>query len=574
MGWLDLFQTNHLNNSTSATQQTGESQATASSQYAVRQQLQKLAPGDIISGKVTETSGDQVKLLVNLLQGDAEVEAKLSQSMALNMGKNLVFQVKSNGNGLMLSPLFENMGMEENGKKALSMAGIPENERSLLLVSSMMKEGISIDKNTVSEYYHQAVQHKDADLMNIIDLHRMQLPVTKENLEQIASYKNMTHQLSGAIDDMAQELPGALQQMMESGKEGEALKLFTELVKEYGTRVELAGEDTAVDEVPTEKTLTENSLEEEGPLAQARDMDENGDMATRKLPQEQGNGQNGVVESTGGEKSPVNVLANQMNDKSQETPENGISGQQNTKAVLMQMVKDLTEQWQKGISGEEHTTKVLRELLDRSEGRELLQKMFSENLKIKPEETDREGVKKLFQSMDKQLQSLSQTLNEANLGESNLGKMVQTTQQNLDFLEQVNQMYAYMQLPIKLTGQDTNSDLYVYTNKKNLSSADGEISAFLHLDMQNLGPVDCLVKMQDQKVSTKFTLQDDEMLDFLQSHIGLLTERLEKRGYNLSVKMDTRDQDGQDETNGVFRELIVRQSNIPGASTMSFDVRT
>lgn len=588
MGWLDLFQNMPTNNSTAVTQQKVENTPAASNQYALRQEMNALSPGDIISGKVMDRSNDQVKLLVNLLQGDTEIEAKLSQNIALSMGKNLVFQVKSNANGLMLSPLFENMGMEENGKKALSMAGIPENDKSLLLVSSMMKEGISIDKNTISEYYHQAVQYQDADLMDIIDLHRIQLPVNEQNLEQIASYKNMTHQLTGAIDEMAGEIPEALNQMIESGNENEALKVFTELVKEYASKADLSMESLLESEQENfgREALELNIKIEDNvgvreSISGELDVENNFKGIMEKNLEETFKG---MVEKNAEDASSrsftqeiKNSAGNEALEESQgvikEETQHSSEGNLGLRD-LMNSLKELAEEWDKGFEQKENTSKVLNSLLQKSEGREILQKMFSESLKLKPEETGREGIKRLFQSMNRQLQNLSQALNNAQMTDSGLGKMVQSTQQNIDFLDQVNQMYAYMQLPIKLTGQDANSDLYVYTNKKNFASADGEVSAFLHLDMQNLGPVDCLVKMQDQKVSTKFTLQDEEMLNFIQEHMDILTERLSKRGYDLSVKLGTAEQSDQEDKNGVFHELILRHSNVPGASNLSFDVRT
>ena len=59
--------------------------------------------------------------------------------------------------------------------------------------------------------------------------------------------------------------------------------------------------------------------------------------------------------------------------------------------------------------------------------------------------------------------------------------------------------------------------------------------------MEHLGPVDVYVAMQAEKVSTRFYVQDDEMLDFLEAHMDLLTSRLEKRGYDCSFAMQVRD---------------------------------
>ena len=51
-----------------------------------------------------------------------------------------------------------------------------------------------------------------------------------------------------------------------------------------------------------------------------------------------------------------------------------------------------------------------------------------------------------------------------------------------------------------------DGELYVYTNKKNLADNDGNVSAFLHLDMDHLGPVDVYVAMQQQKVIMPYLL--------------------------------------------------------------------
>ena len=54
---------------------------------------------------------------------------------------------------------------------------------------------------------------------------------------------------------------------------------------------------------------------------------------------------------------------------------------------------------------------------------------------------------------------------------------------------QINQTYAYIQLPLHLRqGEHKTGELFVYTNKKNLAGRDGRVSALLHLDMEHLGP--------------------------------------------------------------------------------------
>ena len=37
---------------------------------------------------------------------------------------------------------------------------------------------------------------------------------------------------------------------------------------------------------------------------------------------------------------------------------------------------------------------------------------------------------------------------------------------NVEFMNQVNQMYTYAQIPLKMSGQHASGELFVYTNKK------------------------------------------------------------------------------------------------------------
>lgn len=109
--------------------------------------------------------------------------------------------------------------------------------------------------------------------------------------------------------------------------------------------------------------------------------------------------------------------------------------------------------------------------------------------------------------------------------------------QNVDFLQQINQTYAYIQLPLHLRqGEHKTGELFVYTNKKNLARKDGQVSALLHLDMEHLGPLDVYVTLKDTKVSTKFYVQNDAILDYLEANMDVLTERLQKEAMIVNVR--------------------------------------
>ena len=84
------------------------------------------------------------------------------------------------------------------------------------------------------------------------------------------------------------------------------------------------------------------------------------------------------------------------------------------------------------------------------------------------------------------------------------------------------------------------------------------MSAFLHLDMEYIGPVDVYVNLQKGNyVSTNFYLQDEGMLDFINEHIHMLDERLEQKGYKVSTKTSVRE---QEEETSVINHMLNHKS--------------
>ena len=137
-------------------------------------------------------------------------------------------------------------------------------------------------------------------------------------------------------------------------------------------------------------------------------------------------------------------------------------------------------------------------------------------------------------------------------------------------MNQINQMFQYIQLPLQMTSQNAHGDLYVYRNKNKKMSEDGSVSAVLHLDMDHLGPVDVYVKMLEKKVTTNFYVADDSVLDLINDNIHILNERLSRRGYTMSVKTMLHDEmDGQD----AAVDEMLDVAKMPILSTNSFDAR-
>ena len=199
----------------------------------------------------------------------------------------------------------------------------------------------------------------------------------------------------------------------------------------------------------------------------------------------------------------------------------------------------------------------------------LLKQAMTEQWMLTPEQLKEEGVvKDLYQRLNSQMSELQQALAHAGKEGSALAKSAQSVQSNLEFMNQVNQLYTYVQLPLKLQNQNAHSDLYVYTNKKNLNQKDGELTALLHLDMDHLGATDIFVKLLGTSVQTEFYFEDEFSCRLISQYSDDLIKRLEEKGYSCEVKVENR----KKEQNFV-QDFLERENPPAKLHRYSFDVK-
>lgn len=566
--WItDLLQAGKQTGNTQNTQdaQGAQSANREPSAALLRREISALAPGRVLSGQVLEKTGEELKLLVNFSGSQFELQARLEQNMALSMGRNILFQVKNNGSSLSLSPLFENMGMEANAQKAVEMASLPVNDTTMQLVGQLMREGMPIDKEALQNFYHEATMFADAEIMDIIDLHKLGLAVNAENLEQISSYKNMTHQLMGGINELSEQLPQLLQDMADKGMGREIGKMLEALLLGENGQISAglqephasSGNDGAPPSVsnPGEPAAGPDQakiviVEERGELPQ---LSEEGKTSQGQLPT--------------GKVSESNVPETLRESNGQEQPQRSAQSQGPAQPVVF----DLLRQAARTLSGEGASPVRERQILELARSPEFqrqLREYVKQELSLRPEDTGREKLDEVYGRLSRHLGALSEAISGAGQENSALGRTVQNLNQNLNFMNQLNDMYAYVQLPLKMSDRDAHGELYVYANKSKKTVREGEVSALLHLDMENLGPMDIYVQLKDNHVGTRFYLPDEAMLDFIAEHIDLLNSRLEKRGYHLNCAFQTREMGTE---NTVMQELIEEKSNRPMTSDYSFD---
>ena len=517
----------------------------------VNRQIRALVPGQTLRGEVVSREGNNAQ--IRLLQ-DVLVDAKVDADIRLELGQNITFQVKNNGQTLNLSPLFTNMATEGTVLKALDMASLPVNENTIAMTKQLMDAGLPIDKNTLQQIWHESNAFPDAEILDLVNLHRLELPVTEENITQMASYRNLTHQLTAGIAETGESLTNMLQGLVESGDIEQAATIYSEVL-------ELLAFEDAAGETVTGQQQTGGPLPESGvDVTVTPEEAEQMQVQPSATAPEAVPGQKTIIEEPT-ETAPGNgqtIKENPGAEKTQEAPQ--LQNLQNLQKLLKQGLetKDIP---------------LLRSILHNSKVAELPAKLLADRWSIKPEDVESpEKVEELYQKLGKQLKGLSNLLEENGQRGSSAYQNVTNLSQNVDFLQQINQTYAYIQLPLHLRqGEHKTGELFVYTNKKNLARKDGQVSALLHLDMEHLGPLDVYVALKDTKVSTKFYVQNDAILDYLEANMDVLTERLQKRGYDCKCETTLRTELQQ--TAQAMAPLLKTEGSIPVAQ-YAFDVRT
>ncbi len=510
-------------------------------------------PGQSVTGEVIEADGQDILLAIGKNQ---LLRARLSLAMDVEAGQQLTFGIKSiGGMKVVLSPLFENMTSGSGAEKALELAGLPRNEETMKMVEAMMKEGMKLDPDSLSSMYRTVNVHMDADINTLVQLNRMGLPVTEENITQLQSYKNYEGQVTEGVKILMGEVAEQLSSLAASDNP-EDVFTFLKVV---------LGEPSGTENVQTEENMAgdDNVIQTFKNAVMTEAPEEN--AGKEKLPFMPG------MAEQAGEKGLGMALSDVLQKAGfpEETVNACLKGELPAKELLTELgrlVKD-------GRLSTEQKNGIL-ELLKDNEFLENLKKGLTEKFLLTPDEVGEDGqVEKLYERLDSQLSRMNQALQGMAKENPALSQSIQNLSSNVEFMNQLNQMFTYVQLPLKLSGQETAGELYVYTNKKNLAKKDGQVSALLHLDLEHLGEIDIHVSLRDSHVSTKFCLSDEKALDLVAANIDTLNQRLMKRGYSMDASFEQKDKAQHPIDEMLDRDKKVSSKEKVLISSSSFDAR-
>lgn len=595
----------------------------ASGMQKVVSTLEELSSGSVFEGTVSSVKNGKVTLA---LSDGQTITARLSGKVPLSQGTPMFFQVKSNDGATIEIKPYTGAGSGGNPilTNALTEGTVPVTERNLAMVDAMMKEQMPIDKQSLLNMARIANMNPGVDITTVINMTKLGIPVSPEMAAQFENYMADEHAILQEMDQAMNELAdlaGSSDLTPDQAVQMNHKILSILLPEQTATgapvntegQIETGGQTTAEGQIVTGgqttaegqivtggQTTAEGQILTDGRLG-AEEQIVNGEQTTTA-------GQ-AVREGTGSQ-ALGEVLSEQQFSSLGRLLQNIPSLVESTKLFPEAMEQDIfidtledesvaqnlmTEgtAWEAAdgktaldknltvsdflrtvsrILSENNGTasQNIQKLLGSDAYKSLLRNVMEQQWLIRPEELKQEKkISQLYEKLEQQMKQVEDALKEAGVTKNSFLDTATEVRGNIEFMNQLNQAYTYVQVPLKMSGQNANGELYVYTNKKNLRDPDAELSAFLHLDLEHLGSTDVSVKMQHRNVKTNFYMADDASYDLVEKYLPILEQKLKDKGYQCTITMT------KEEKKVSFGDDFLRK-DMPQTGTLhrySFDVR-
>lgn len=514
--------------------------------------LRSLTKGNIFEGTVSSMKNGRVTLA---LSNGQQLSARMEGKVPLSIGQSMFFQVKSNdGTQIAIRPfVVDGNGVNYTLMTALNVAGLAVDADHLSMVNRMMQEQMPIDRNSLQQMARLVSANPDIDVQTMVQLKKLGIPITPENAAQFENYLDDKQAITDQMEHFIDELPQALQgealpvdQMRNMGEKilsviSENLPDVPEQAVSSAMTADAAGEILSGDQLMQQDTMEDTAVSntagtEAGQTEGTTQMvlDENGQpVETSGVPVKELPVANQTPHTLGAvlseeQRNNLNALLGKVlgTDSTSYTKDSGV----------VEVLKDLQQILKDPLPVERES---LGKLFASNEFQSLVKDTMEQQWMLTPEDLkEPDKIGKLYEKMEGQLTRLTEAMKASGQENANVTQLAADVRSNIEFMNQVNQAYTYVQIPLKMSGQNASGQLYVYTNKKALAEGDKELTAFLHLDMDHLGSTDVSVKMLNHKVNTKFYLENDGAYELLMANIPILEEKLAKKGYQCSVTVE------------------------------------
>ena len=215
---------------------------------------------------------------------------------------------------------------------------------------------------------------------------------------------------------------------------------------------------------------------------------------------------------------------------------------------------------------------VMQNLFQDASLKDLMSEIVKKAFSVDPKKMkDPKEIDDLYETILKNTKSFEDAVASHGGNTKGFQQSFQNMRQNMQFMEQLNHQMIYAQMPVRLSNKQTNSELYVYADKRKLQQKKDGISVMLHLDMDHLGATDVKVTLTGSNVHARFYLNDQDSVDIVADNMNTLAKQLADRGFSLTNEVVKRQP--QESINKVVDEVIDENAE-KSIRRYTFDART
>lgn len=518
--------------------------------------LNEMSKGMIFEGTVSSVRGNQVKLA---LSNGQQILARLAGKFSFEQGQSVFFQVKNNDGGTIeIKPYtVDGEGANLTLMDALKAAGLPVDGINLSMVNKMMEEQMPIDKTSLNQMYQLVQDNKDINVTTLVELKRLGIEINQVNAAQFENYANDKQAITIAMDSLIDELPNAL-----SAEDLSMYKLVSQARDILNIVTDGLPEDAFIsnedaDMSQYEAIMRDNQsapvVKKHFNIAELFESLNSVSGESQDIQTTQKINNSSVIDNIflQGNEAKSNTIGFILSDKQIEElneqvrkllpdlQENNISLYSEDSSVVG-ILNDINSM----LENTPANADALRQLFSGEAFKLMLKETLEQQWMIKPGDLEKNPKKidGLYDKIEKQIINMENILKTSGVVNPKAEALADNIRGNIEFMNQINEAYTYMQVPLRMNEGNASGQLYVYTNKKSISDPDKELSAFLHLDLEYLGGTDVSIKMLHRKVTTNFYLDSDESYAMVKQFLPVLEKRLQDKGYNceLTVNSDSK----------------------------------
>ena len=515
--------------------------------------LNEMSKGMIFEGTVSSVRGNQVKLA---LSNGQQILARLAGKFSFEQGQSVFFQVKNNDGGTIeIKPYtVDGEGANLTLMDALKSAGLPVDGINLSMVNKMMEEQMPIDKTSLNQMYQLVQDNKDINVTTLVELKRLGIEINQVNAAQFENYANDKQAITIAMDSLIDELPNAL-----SAEDLSMYKLVTQARDILNIVTEGLPEEAFISSEASDMSQYETIMRDNqsAPVVkkhfniaelfeslnsvsgESQDIHTtqkiNNAPATDTILLQENETKSNTIGFLLSDKQ-IEELNEQVRMLLPNLQENNISLYSEDSSVvgILNDIKSMLENTPANAD-------TLRHLFSGEAFKLMLKEALEQQWMIKPGDLEKNPKKLdgLYDKIEKQITNMEIILKTSGVVNPKAEALADNIRGNIEFMNQINEAYTYVQVPLKMNEKNASGQLYVYTNKKSMSNPDKELSAFLHLDLEHLGGTDVSIKMLHRKVTTNFYLDSDESYALVKQFLPVFEKRLQDKGYNCELNVNS-----------------------------------